>query len=154
MKAPVWIALFQRIPASYHDCLAVKLASGAEVVLQTILSLEEEYMVVRGRTSGSTEEGRVFLVPYDQMQYLGFNRKMSEEEVRGLFGGQPAAVAPSIPAPVEVSAPQPPPAAAVEAPPAEAPAAEPPKKPAAISKTILLARLRARLAQDSKPAGT
>jgi hypothetical protein len=147
MKGTVWIGLFHRIPATYHDSLVVKLTSGAEVVLQTLLSLDEDYMVVRGRTAGSTDEGRVFLVPYDQMQYVGFNRYVSEPDLRSMFGSEAAATPPPVVAADPVAEPAP----AVSTP-EKPPETEPPKKPAAISKTILLARLRARLAQDSKPS--
>jgi hypothetical protein len=155
MKAEAWVGLLQRIPATYHDSVILMLGAGAEVMLQTVVSLEPDYMVIRGRNAGSTDSGRVFVVPFDHIEYVGFSRKMSEAELRAIFGPAaanfaeapaPAADTAAAPAPVPDAAP--PAAAAPGAPP------EPPKKPAAISKTVLLARLRARLGQDGKPAGS
>jgi hypothetical protein len=153
MTGQAWVELVRRIPATYHDCMVVLLGTGAEIVLQTVVLMEEEYMVVRGRTAGSTDNGRVFVVPFDQIEYLGFNRRITEPELRSIFSLGDAATAPPAPAPPESNGQ----AAAAECAPAApaAPAAEAaPKKPAAISKTILLARLRARLAQDGKAGGS
>jgi hypothetical protein len=155
MQAAAWIALFQRIPANHHDNLVVLTTTGAEVVLQAIAYLEPDYMVVRGRTAGSTDTGKVFVLPYDQIDYLGFSRRVSEPELKEIFGGRtPALAVPS--AAVAPAAPEPgaePPPAAEAGPPAEPPPAqEAPKKPPQISRSILLARLRSRLSQDAKPS--
>jgi hypothetical protein len=151
MEGHAWAGLLQRIPATYHDNLAVVLSTGAEIVLQSIASLEPEYMVIRGRTAGSTDSGRVFIVPFDQVQYLGFQKPLREPELRALFGSEAPAFAacagPVDAAPAEGTLAPPPP------PPASEPAPEPvPQKPPPMSKSILLARLRARLSQDGKQA--
>jgi hypothetical protein len=156
MQAAAWIALFQRIPANHHDNLVVLTTTGAEVVLQAIVYLEPDYMVVRGRTAGSTDTGKVFVLPYEQIDYLGFSRRVSEPDLKAIFGGgTPAlavAAAAAAPAAQESAGESPP--AAEASPPAEPPppAEEAPKRPPQISKSILLARLRARLSPDGKPA--
>jgi hypothetical protein len=153
MDSAAWVALFQRIPVSYHDNVVVVMGTGAEVVLQTIAAMEPEYMVVRGRSAGSTDSGRVFVVPYAQIDYLSFIQRISEPELKTLFGGDLPAFATIAPpteleATPEIAAPPAPPE-----PPPSAPAADPAAKlPPQVSKTVLLARLRARLGGDSKKA--
>jgi hypothetical protein len=149
MSGADWIALFKRIPVDYHDNLVVMMATGAEVVLQTIAYLEPDYMVARGRSAGSTDTGKIFVVPYAQIDYLSFNRKISEPELKALFGAEPTAFVAAAPAAADGTAE----AAPLPAPP-EPPAPEPAGAAAAsakapqLSKTVLLARLRARLGGD------
>ena len=152
MNGAAWIALLQRIPVDYHDNLVVVMGTGAEVVMQTIAYMEPEYMVVRGRSTGSTDTGKIFVVPYAQIDYLSFNQKISEPELKALFGTDApafvAAPAPPAAETAEAAATPAPPAPAAPAPAAPAPAPKPPQ----LSKTVLLARLRARLGGDSKKA--
>jgi hypothetical protein len=147
-----WVGLLQRIPATYHNTLALCLSTGAELVLQNIVQLGPEFMVIRGRTAGCTDAGRVFVVPYGQIQYLGFQNRMTEAELQGIFGADSVSPGPAAPAVPEPAAAVPVPAAPAAAPEAAAaPPPEPaPRKPAPVSKSILLARLRARLGQDGK----
>jgi hypothetical protein len=149
MTGAAWIALFQRIPTCYQDSLSVMTVGGVEIVLQAICSLDEDFLIVRGRTAGTQDTGRVYMLPLHQIDFVGLNKKLTEPEAKAVFGGDaPIGAAAPTPAP-EASLPEPP--AAPEPP----PAAEPPsdaKKPSQISKSILLARLRARIAPDGKPA--
>src|SRR5947199_6364182 len=156
-----WLQVLQRIPADYLDTLSLVSITGAELVVQQVFRIERDFVVVRARNSGSLDGGRTIVVPYSQIDYLAFNRKMAQEEAMAIFGApfQPVAPAYAVPAgagtpPLEPLEPiplpafaAPPPAAAAEPEPAAAEAsAEPPApKPGHISKTILLARLRERL---------
>src|SRR5205085_122349 len=47
---------------------------------------EGNYLVFRGRVSGITDEGRVFFLPYAQIDFLQINRQVKEVEIRRLFG--------------------------------------------------------------------
>jgi hypothetical protein len=151
--------------------------TGIEIALQAVLRLERDFIVVRGRTTGSTDTGRVLIIPFDQINYLAFNRSMTEPEVQALLGppgslstgaeAPPPASGESAPVPLDMEAVNAQ-LAAVSAearqatqsaadtstapPETEAPAtaATPTApKPAPVSKSILLARLRARLKENS-----
>ena len=50
-------------------------------------------MVVRGRLAGSSDSGRVFFLPYSQIDYAGFQKPLREEEFDALFSDTPAAAA-------------------------------------------------------------
>ena len=59
MQGASWIALFERIPAKLHDTLALTLVTGAEIIMQSLLRLESDFAIMRGRMAGSTDAGRV-----------------------------------------------------------------------------------------------
>jgi outer membrane biosynthesis protein TonB len=152
-----WLELLRRIPAAYHDSLALTTSSGVEISAQALVRLEEDYVVVRGRLGGTTDTGRLFFVPYDQINFLGCIRVLTEAEVLALYGeGPPAAVAaapaappPEAPPPAEAAPPEPPKAEAEPAPTPpvapEPPPEPPPPAPRALpDKAKILERLRAR----------
>ena len=151
-----WIDLLNRIPANLHDSLAFGLVTGGEVVVQQVIRMENDFVVVRGRMAGSTAEGRVLIVPYSHMTMLAFNKPMPEPEAQELFNKTLApATRPSRATKVESNVAEP---AFVEEPPSAEPApAVLPERPAVKSgpkppqsKSILLARLRERLAEKAK----
>ena len=158
MNGSTWVGLIKRIPEAQHENLVAVTNTGAEIMVQRILILEEGYIIFRGRPSGSTEVPRILLMPFDQLNHLAFNKPLPEAEIQALFGSGTEAVG-AVPAKAEVPSPvpaleeQP---ASVEAPPppppespANPPAAETaPPKPSQPSKSLLLARLRARLAKN------
>ena len=144
-----WIDLLHRIPANLHDSLAFGLVTGGEVVVQQVIRMENDFVVVRGRMAGSTAEGRVLIVPYSHMTMLAFNKPMTEPETQELFNNALASA--TRPRATKVAEPE-----FVEETPSAEPAMLPeksavnsgPKPPQ--SKSILLARLRERLAEKAK----
>src|SRR5207248_3086795 len=53
---------------------------------QSILRLENEFAILRGRMAGSTDAGRVIILPYHQIVNLAFSKRMLEPEVKSIFG--------------------------------------------------------------------
>jgi hypothetical protein len=108
-----------------HDSLVLVTGSGVEIAVQSLIRIDHELLVIRGRISGSTDIGRVYFIPYTQIDYVGTFREVKEEEFREHFGNlelpppELVAVVPSAVAPP------------VELPPAEPPAPEPEPQPAA-----------------------
>ncbi len=86
MQGPSWIALFERIPVNLHDSLGMTLVTGEEILMQSVLRLESDFMLLRGRMSGSTDAGRVLVIPYDQIVNLAFTKRMLVPEVQAVFG--------------------------------------------------------------------
>src|SRR5438093_8405671 len=70
MQGSSWIALFERIPTKYHDAIALNLVTGAEIMMQSLLRLENDYAIMRGRMAGSTDAGKVLILPYDHIVNL------------------------------------------------------------------------------------
>src|SRR4051812_20005066 len=100
MQADVWKALLRRIPAEQMDNLMLMTAQGTEINVQALLRMEEEFMVLRGRLAGSNDGGRTFLLPYEHLDHVGFQRPLSDAQVQALINGTPA-VAPTPAAPPE-----------------------------------------------------
>lgn len=175
----VWLQVLQRIPADSYDSLSIVTLTGTELVIQQVFKLERDFVIIRARTSGTTDAGRTIIVAFAQIDFIAFNKKMSEEDVMAIFaapmpeieapqtviyqaapapqGSAPIAFAPMTPRPTTprprpLNPPTPAPvAAAPVTTPAPEPAAEAPQaKPGQISKTLLLARLRERLAEKGK----
>jgi hypothetical protein len=151
MQAASWIALFRRIPAAQHDNLMVVTSAAAEIMVQRIIRLEDEFLLIRGRPAGSTDQGRVMMIPYTQLNYIGFQKALLEKEIQAIFGSAAGAtefaqVAPVVEAAEEEALPEDIELEEVE----ELAAAAPTAKPKPPSKSILLARLRERLASGDK----
>ena len=150
MQGASWVALLQRVPPDQSDNLLVMTNNGTGVAVKGIVRVEKEYMVVRGRLMGTTEEGGgFFFVPYDQINYVGFQKLIKETVIQAMYEGEPAAPA-AQPADQEKVDDQ------VAGQPEETAPAEPapgglePLKPASPGKAALLERLRARRAENPK----
>ncbi|HEV3449429.1 MAG TPA: hypothetical protein VG099_32635 [Gemmataceae bacterium] len=161
MQSRAWIKLLQRIPPDRHDGLVLMTVTGNEISIQTIFRQEEDFLVLRGRMSGTTDDGRIFFIPYDQITYLGIVKAMRETEVHALLGGAPA-LAPSVqrildtPSPTQTAAetaPTPVPPEPVAAEPSPVPG-KPAERLAIPRRSGLIARLRARTntGDTSQPA--
>lgn len=169
MQGPSWIALLSRIPPKLHDSIALTLVTGAEIMMQSVLRLESDYAIIRGRMAGSTDAGKVLILPYDQLVNLFFIKRMLEPEVEAVFGKLQMSAAEAgdgsardeaeLAAAVEEAAEEEAltqgvsvqmRTATMNNPPPPPPAAPAAKGQAPPSKSILLARLRARLAEQGK----
>jgi hypothetical protein len=85
MLSPAWIALLRRIPPLQHDNLVVTTTIGGEISVQNIVRMEDEYLIIRGRTAGTSDNGRVFFIPYDQISRLAFQKEVKEPEIHALY---------------------------------------------------------------------
>jgi hypothetical protein len=81
-----WIDLFRPIPAEQHNTLVLTTVSGIDLTIDTVLRTDPAVLVFRGRISGSTDDGRVFFLPYRQIDFLQINRQVKEIEIREMFG--------------------------------------------------------------------
>jgi len=86
MQGAAWIRILRSIPTEQHEKLVLTTANGTEINLQGVLREEKDYLLIRGRLAASTEAGRVFFIPYDQLNYLAFREGMKEAEILALLG--------------------------------------------------------------------
>lgn len=158
MHGTDWINVIRRIPAALHDTVSFATVSGSEIMAQDILRLEGDFVVLRGRMAGSQDAGRVIVLPYAQIVNLAINKQLKDNEVQAIFGKDvtptfaPAAAAPDlcetphgiaeVPSREEATP------VGAKSSDAKMPAAQP-GKAAPVSKSLLLARLRQRLADKS-----
>lgn len=109
------------------------LRHSAAVTIDSIARREEDYLVLRGRENGTTDEGRALFVPYEEILYVKVDRIVRIEELKRMYGEKVAV--PESPTDEKKTTT----AGGVSTTPAPAPAMD----PAAIAKQNLLARIRA-----------
>ncbi|MFO0968520.1 MAG: hypothetical protein U0793_23430 [Gemmataceae bacterium] len=163
MHGAGWIDVIRRFPPALHDVISFATVSGSEIMAQDILRLDEDFIVLRGRMGGTQDAGRIIVLPYAHIVDLMVSKQLKDEEVQAIFGGEPLVFA----TPARKDAPQekeegegnaeqapaaPPNLATIALQPQSAAAStdNSAPKPAQVSKTILLARLRQRLAEQGK----
>ncbi|HLN28038.1 MAG TPA: hypothetical protein VK395_09845 [Gemmataceae bacterium] len=76
-----------------QDSLMLMTTIGMEISIQNVVAMEQEHMVIRGRLAGTADMGRVFFVPYDQINYLGFQKEMKQSQIQALVGDGAGAAA-------------------------------------------------------------
>jgi len=86
MQSGAWIALLKQIPLAQHNVLSVRTLCGTEFNIQSILRLDTDFVVIRGRLAATTETGRVYFIPYDQINYIGYTKETKVDQIRELFG--------------------------------------------------------------------
>src|SRR5262245_29118151 len=85
MQNQNWIDLIRMIPEVDHNKLVLTTLSGVDLSIETIIRTEKTFLVFRGRVCGQTDDGRVFFLPYRQVDYLQINRTVAEGEINELF---------------------------------------------------------------------
>src|SRR5262245_44862075 len=98
MQSSHWIALLKKLPDEVHNQLSVVTEGGSELLIQTVLQMEGEWLLIKGRMAACQDTGRLYYVPYDRIDYIGFNRLVKEEEFRAWYSATPAAGTPATPA--------------------------------------------------------
>jgi hypothetical protein len=143
MQSLGWINLLRLMPSELQETLLITTANGLELNIQSIIRMEMEYLVFKGRQAASTEAGRIYFVPYDQITFVNFTRTMKDSEVNALYGATPQQGFTAIPQPRPPVDEMEPMADDEPAPLAPAGAAEPMRAPLA-AKSAMIDRLRSR----------
>ncbi len=85
MPTAAWARLLRLIPAKDQDGLMLLTSNHTEIAVQTILRFDADFLIVRGRLAGSQDQGRVFFIPYDQIDHMGFYRAVKDAELNEMF---------------------------------------------------------------------
>ena len=80
-----WATLLRQIPADQHDTLMVRTVNGTEIAVQTMLRIDYEFVIFKGRLAGSQDTGRLFILPFNNIEYFNINRDVKDEEYNTLF---------------------------------------------------------------------
>lgn len=81
MNAADWKKLFVSIRPEEQSDLVVSISGGIEIAVQQISRPEDSVVLIRGRVQGQAEIGRVFIVPYENINLMYVNRVVLNEEV-------------------------------------------------------------------------
>jgi hypothetical protein len=86
MQCEDWIILVRMFPEDQQNRLVLTTTTGVNLNIEVIMRLEPNYLVFRGRAAGQTDDGRVFFLPYRQIDFLQINREVKESEIQELYG--------------------------------------------------------------------
>lgn len=155
MQSATWVRLLRQVPVEHLQKLYIVTSAGTEISIQDLVRMDPEYLIIRGRLAGTSDAGRIFVVPLNQINYLGSQVEMRDDLVAVVFKKTaPSAALPEPELPVEELPPsaEPEPLAeepAPEAPTEESPGDQPEEKPTsgtppAVDRAELLQRIRSR----------
>ena len=145
MRNVEWIEMLKLIPEEQQNTLALVLRGGSEIMVEMFHRYEPNFLVVRGRLGGTTDEGRAFFVPYDEMLYYRIERVVKLDDLKALCdpdGAAADAAATKVTAPVA-----PPTLSGSTAPPNLTPSTS---DPATMLRQNLLERIRAARASTAR----
>ena len=126
------VETIQKLAPEDRTKVMLVLRNGIGINVEILFRTEPEYLVIRGREAGQTDDNRAFFVPYEEITYLKLERAVKLTDLQRMYGG---GLADGIPTEAETKAA----AAAIQ------PEAEPVQAvdPAVIARQNLLERLRA-----------
>jgi hypothetical protein len=88
MRREDCVELFKKIPEHYHAQVNLILRGQGMITVDCVVRFEPTYMVLRGREQGSTDEGRAFFVPYEELAYFRIERVLKLSELKRMYGEQ------------------------------------------------------------------
>ncbi|MFO0803755.1 MAG: hypothetical protein U0791_11635 [Gemmataceae bacterium] len=86
MRREDCVDLFKKIPEHYHPQVNLILRGQGMITVDCVVRFEPNYVVLRGREQGSTDEGRAFFVPYEEIAYFRIERVLKLAELKRMYG--------------------------------------------------------------------
>ena len=86
MRREDCVELFKRIPEQSHPQINLVLRNQFVLSVDSVVRFEPTYIVFRGREGGTTDEGRAFFVPYDEIGYVRLERVVRIGELKQMYG--------------------------------------------------------------------
>ncbi len=86
MRREDCVELFKRIPETSHAQVNFVLHNQFTLCVDVVVRFEPTYLVFRGREGGTTDEGRAFFVPYDEIAYFRLERVVRIGELKMMYG--------------------------------------------------------------------
>jgi hypothetical protein len=80
------IAAVQKLTPDDRSKIMLVLRSGIGINVEILFRTEPEYLVIRGREAGTTDEHRAFFLPYDEISYLKLERSIKLADLQRMFG--------------------------------------------------------------------
>jgi hypothetical protein len=96
MPQIAWERLLRQIPPKEQDGLMLMTNTRTEIAVQSILRLDADFLIIKGRLAGSQDAGRAFFIPYAHIDHLGFYRAVKDTEFDDMFAGLSAQPLPAI----------------------------------------------------------
>ena len=84
MDSAGWRQAFSSFRPQDQGIIVIVMSGGMQIAVQEVSRVEDEVVLIRGRIAGTTDAGRLFLIPYSEINLLYVNRSVLQEEA-GLF---------------------------------------------------------------------
>jgi hypothetical protein len=86
MRRDDCMEMFGKIPEGMHPYVNLVLRNGFCLAVSMVARYEENYVVFSGREGGTSDEGRGFFVPYDEVSYIRIERPIRVGELKTMYG--------------------------------------------------------------------
>lgn len=86
MRKEDCVEMFQRIPEEMHPQVNLALRNGFVLSVETVARFEPAYLVCRGREGGTSDDGRAFFVPYEEITFIRLERVVRIGELKRMYG--------------------------------------------------------------------
>src|SRR5215212_9966315 len=86
MRREDCVDMFKRVPEPSHAYMNVVMRNQSVLAVDAMVRFEPTYMVMKGREGGTTDEGRAFFVPYEEIAYLRLERSVKISELKAMYG--------------------------------------------------------------------
>lgn len=86
MRREDCMEMFERIPEDMHAQVNLVLRNRFVLSVGTVARFEESYVVFSGREGGTSDEGRGFFVPYDEISYIRIERPLRVGALKKMYG--------------------------------------------------------------------
>ena len=86
MRREECVEVFGRIPPLFHPQINLVMRNCQVIAVDIAVRFEPNYAVVRGREGGTTDEGRGFFVPYEEIAYIRVERVMKLRDLKAMYG--------------------------------------------------------------------
>jgi hypothetical protein len=86
MRREECVELFKRVPEVYHPQMNLVLRNSFVLSVDMVVRFEPLYLAFRGREGGTTDEGRAFFVPYEEISYVRLERVVRLGELKQMYG--------------------------------------------------------------------
>ena len=80
------VEMFERIPEKDHSYVVLVMKNQSNLTVDQIARFEKVFIAFRGREGGTTDEGRSFFVPYEEIAYVRIERVVKLSELKAMFG--------------------------------------------------------------------
>lgn len=86
MRREECVELFKLVPEVYHPQMNLVLRNQFVLSVEVVVRFEQTYIAFRGREGGTTDEGRAFFVPYEEIAYVRLERVVRLGEFKQMYG--------------------------------------------------------------------
>ena len=86
MRREDCMEMFERIPEGMHAQVNLVLRNRFVLSVSMVARFEETYVVFSGREGGTSDDGRGFFVPYDEISYIRIERPVRVGELKLMYG--------------------------------------------------------------------